>query len=662
MRCQTVFALLLLSTVAQAQDRRAVILERARALAAFAGQQTPDATSETIALAERIAAGTVFFYGRTPVQVGLRDIDWSGGHVKHQEWPAQLNRFFHLGTLASAYKTTRDERFSRAARAYIEDWMRHDPYATATAMRPGDNGLNISIRLGTSVRDGWGGTLPVFLASPAFDDAFLGRMLESIARQADFLSRHLTATGNFRISQLDTLVFTALRFPFLPNAEKLLKTGRIGLKNALKTQFLADGAHIERTPGYADWMAQVAASYYLLARSFPEADAGVDPEMVARALDYGAHSELSGINDAGAPHRDPPALSRLASRAETLRRMGIENRYPALPPLAQAFPAAGQVFARTEWKPGADYLAFDASTWGGGHGHLSRNSFVFRSGGRVLVADPAIISYEMSDPLGPYAKSTAAHSTLNLNGWNQSGADGQLLRTEFAKDAVLIQGRYQGGYWEGAYTWNFRDGRGRGVYGEHERILLWVKGEYLLVIDTMAADAGADIRNVWQLGPMEKWSHDPARLEWWSGNDGANLWLRMIAGPRAAMECAEGSREPIRGWLGRSGDDPAPAPRVEFRYQAERAPAVTAVLLAPYRGGARPRYEVKSARVGRGTIHHIALALPDGGADDIAWSNGLALPVDDGRPFVTDGVFVWSRTDRQGLQTKRLLAAGSYLQ
>src|SRR5689334_17042487 len=240
---------------ASGQDRRRTILDRAGLLADFAGQKTGEPDLER---AGKIAGGTVYFYSRTPVDVGLANIDWAGGHIHHQEWPAQLNRFFHLSPLAAAYRATSDERYARAARAYIEDWLRGDAYETAQATRPGDNTLTMSIRLGTSVHSGWGGTLPAFLSSPAFDDAFLDRVLASIARQARFLSKHLTAAGNWRISQLDALVFTALRFPFLAEAGSLLESGIAGMRVALATQFLPDGVHIERTPGYADWMAQVA--------------------------------------------------------------------------------------------------------------------------------------------------------------------------------------------------------------------------------------------------------------------------------------------------------------------------------------------------------------------------------------------------------------------
>ena len=152
---------------------RELIATRAEALQGFAGQSLPRATRGLLTRAEKIVAGTVFFYGRTEVEIGLQNIDWTGAHINHQEWPAQLNRFYHLPPLAAAYRETGDERFAEAARSYIEDWIRSHPgYETAQQFMPGDSGLNMSIRLGTSHASGWGGVLPAFLASPSFDDSF----------------------------------------------------------------------------------------------------------------------------------------------------------------------------------------------------------------------------------------------------------------------------------------------------------------------------------------------------------------------------------------------------------------------------------------------------------------------------------------------------------
>ncbi|HEY3837131.1 MAG TPA: heparinase II/III family protein [Bryobacteraceae bacterium] len=650
------FAALLASAVpAWSQDRRAVILERAKMLADFAGQRIGGATPEVMEQARKIAGGTVFFYEHTEVKVGLKDIDWTGGHIHHQEWPAQLNRFFHLRPLAAAYRETHDEQFAKAARSYIEDWLRGDHYATATTLRAGDNTLNMSIRMGSSHHLGWGATLPVFLASPSFDDAFVGRILDSLAAQGEFLSKHLTATGNWRISQFDALVFTSLRFPFLKNATELLETGITGLRNAIATQFLPDGVHIERTPSYAGWMTDVAANYVEVAHLFPDADAHVDAARLVRSLDYGAQAELFGVNDGDAPQRDPRTFSELRRRNETIARLKLEA--PPEPPLDQVFADAGQVFSRTSWKPGSDYLAFDASTWGGGHGHLSRLSFVFRSGGRSLVADPGVLTYEMSDPPGPYGKSTAAHSTLNLAGCNQSAADAQLLHTKFTPEAALIHAHYQGAYWQGAYGWNFQKGRGTGIWGDHERVLFWRKGEYVLVLDAMTADHGTEIRNCWQLGVNAKWSQEPKEFAWWSEEEGTNLSLQLVMPPRdAVMQCFEGSKEPLRGMVG-VGDKIVPAPLVEFRYASQgSAPTVSAVLMSASRGAERPKFRVRGDRdLSRGVVHHLEIALPDGSVDNIAWTTGLALPVDDGHPFVTDATFVWSRGE------KSFQLGGSYL-
>jgi hypothetical protein len=659
MRAWTLTAIILCNLIAlHGADRRAVILERAAKLSQFPGQIIPQATPELIQQAEEIAKGTVFFYDRTPVKVGLKKIDWSGSQLQHQEWPAQLNRFQYLNALAAAFKATGQERFAQAARAYIEDWLHGSASATGVTLHKHDSTLNMSIRLGSSADSGWGGTLPAFLSSPAFDDKFLEEVFASMSNQANFLANHLTPQGNWRISELDALVFTALRFPFLENAPEALEAGVTGMRNALATEFTADGVHVERAPEYASWMTLVLANYFQAERLFPQVKVGVNAGLLGRALDYAAQSELFGVNDSTAPHRDPENLPGLQLRAQTLRRLRLD--LPEYPALDQAFPVAGQVFVRTGWKPGSAYLAFDASKWGGGHSHLSRLSFAFRSGGQMLVADPGILNYEMSDPLAPYGKSTPAHSTLNLGGLNQSGADAQLMRTEFTSEFALIQARYQGGYWPGVYKWDFENGRGSGVWGDHERVLFWVKGEYILVLDNMNADAGADVRNVWQLGPMEKWSQDPASFSWWSENEDTNLFLQLVVPPaKTVMKTYEGSREPLRGWVGFHGDDAVPAPLVEFRYPAEKSNVGSAVLLTPFLGHLKPRYCVKTYyETAAGNIRHLELKLADGSTDMVVWTNELALPVDDGRPFVTDATFVWQRADAGGRIVKHFLLTG----
>jgi len=641
---------------------RQTILKRAELLKDFPGHKIPAFTPEIRKRADKIAAGTVYFYDTRPVEVGLKNVDWSGAHIQHQEWPAQLNRFFHFVEIASAYRETGDEKYAQAARSQIEDWINQRDYRGAAKMFPGDSTLNMSIRLGTSEHHGWGGTIHAFLKSPAFDDGFLERVLESMADQSKYLSEHLTAVNNWRISELDALVFTAIRFPMIGNAKDILATGIRGMRNALATQFLPDGVHVERTPSYHSWMTSVAASYARLARIFKEADAHVDPEIVKKACEYHMQSFLWGVNDSTAPHRDPADVDGKRDVELMLKSIGQKAKTP---PLDQLFPDAGHVVIRAGHKSGDDYIGFDAGTWGGAHCHLSRLSFVYRAGGRMLIADPGILNYEMSDPLAPYGKSTPAHSTLNLDGMNQSEANAILHRADFTKKTALVHASYQGGYWEGKFYWNFRDGRGKGVYGNHERVLFVVKGEYILVLDTMTAEAGHEVRNCFQMGPMEAWKLGTKKLVWWSENKDTNVMVQMIM-PAEAVEtvCVEGCMNPIRGWVGFHGNDAVPAPLVEFRYPStgRHCGVTSAAIVASYKGTDRPKFDVKRSESSPdGYTHFIEIAVPGGKTDVIAWTKGLALPIELGH-FISDARFVWWRSGGNAGREGGYLVDGSYVE
>jgi hypothetical protein len=86
-------------------------------------------TTEQQEHADAAVAGNVMFlfHGYHATEVGRKGVDWTGKHRKHQEWPAQLNRFFMLRALFTAWHITNDEKYAAAARDYIEDWIEAHP-------------------------------------------------------------------------------------------------------------------------------------------------------------------------------------------------------------------------------------------------------------------------------------------------------------------------------------------------------------------------------------------------------------------------------------------------------------------------------------------------------------------------------------------------------
>jgi hypothetical protein len=204
-------------------------------------------------IADRAIAGEILFFGAEPIEVGRRGIDWSGSHRRHQEWRAQLNRFFQLGPLARAWRETGEVEYARAARDYIEDWLdRHEPYPpdAPAVPAPGDSSLNMAIRLGNMRHPGWLGTLADFIDSEPFDDEFLERIGGSLGWQLEWLRRNKKARGNWRIAAIDCLLASSLRLP--ETCGRFREEAARDLEMEFAAQILPDGVHEERSAGYHD--------------------------------------------------------------------------------------------------------------------------------------------------------------------------------------------------------------------------------------------------------------------------------------------------------------------------------------------------------------------------------------------------------------------------
>ncbi len=144
-------------------------------------------------------------------------------------------------------------------------------------------------------------------------------------------------------------------------------------------------------------------------------------------------------------------------------------------------------------------------------------------------------------------------------------------------------------------------------------------------------------------------------------NQDTNLFLKLIvAPPGSSMQVFDGSKEPLRGWVGLHGNDAIAAPLVEFRYAGTKGLATSVALLKAYTGTRMPNFRIVAAPA-RGPIQNLEIGLPDGYTDHLAWSRGLAFPIDNAGPFTTDGKLVWVRLDASGNVKKSFLLDGHYI-
>jgi len=610
--------------------------------------------------ADRAVKGMLAFrhLGVRQTHVGRKQIDWSGPQHNHQEWRAQLNRFFQLPVLAAAWRQTRRDEYAEAARDYIMDWIRAHPSRPDWTLAPYDNTLNLSIRMLH-----WFTALPALLDSSAFDDGTVDVMLESARVQLDYLCEHLASRMNWRIAHADSLLMNGLRLDGLPGAERWQKVGLDVLNDAFHRQVLPDGAHMERNPSYHAWMTRVFEKYWRLARAMPELGLAMQTEPIARMHDYALattspNGALNAMHDCRGRRTGIQPNQAMAARNAFRREAGLPEE---LPPVSQFFPHAGQALLRDGWGEDATYVTFDATLWGLPHCHFSRNAVQLYAGGRALVVDPGSFTYEASDPFCAYGKSTRAHSTLNLNGWNQSEAD-PVTRFDSVPGYDLVASRYEGGYWPNSFTWRCAPDHGRGLFAPHHRTLLWVRGQCIVVLDHVQHDYAATppfLEVNWQLseGRVET---DPGGA--WARTchpDSNVLMLFPLKPPGTTLSIHQGERDPLRGWL--PGEtDYVPAPQVSLcldPFPAGRANLAT--VLIPFEGSEPP--EVTAEAVTRGGTSELTLRWGDGSSDQVFWTDCLATAIAAQEEFQTDGSLVHLARGPDGAVLQGLAVDATYL-
>lgn len=603
----------------------------------------PNVSDNNKRWAEAVRGGKIFFYSTQPVEIGLKNIDWTGAHLKHQEWPAQLNRFFWLPHLAVVYAATADEEMPRLARATIEDWIDQHDYSAAAPPSKGDNTLNISIRLGQGEFGGWWGTAAAFSRSRYFDEAFLEKMRRSTQGQMECLAHHLHTRGNWRISHLDCLLYVGL---VAPGLDQYVSMAVRELSACFYRQIGADGSHEEHNPSYHGWMCNVFTRLWKLSQNRPEIGLKIDTRRMAHMWDY---LVCSAAPDGGSPglHDGEPwratnrqVNSEIARRDAIVKRAGLENdpEFDLSKQPSRYFADAGQIFFRDSWRTDATWLNFDATRWGGVHCHLSRLSVNLFAKGRMLLLDPGSFTYEMSDPFAIYCKSTPAHNTINLGGLSQSEADPVNTAMHVYSRASIASSHYEGGYFPGEYSWGWYYGKGKGVYGRHHRAVLWLHGRGILVYDTINCESdGQPFAAHWQF-PAGAAKLDAAKREAWTADKNlGNVMVRVIdSNLDVNVSLHEGEREPIRGFFPNRPGDYVPAPMLRIAGNSNILTPVMVTLIVPFDGSAPPAVRVESLHP-TGGASLFRVVWPDGGESLVASTQRLAAPIGRVGPIETDG-------------------------
>ena len=336
----------------------------------------------------------------------------------------ELNRLGHLLTLACAYSTTKDERYSAEFFSQLRSWAEQNPYF---------RGVNWNCAMEVALRAiNLLASFEIFRHSPQLNSESLHFVLELLQHHGNFIRRNLEfsyiATSNHYLSDVVGLLWLGLLLPELRDAEEWREFGRGEMLREMDKQVLADGADFEASTGYHRFVTELFLYSFLLCRAN---NVRVEKRYWSRL-----HQMLSYIRAYLRPDGFAPLIGDTDSGQvfPVVRRRADDHAYlldigaavfsdPDLKtqqPVSMAFPQAGTYIMRHDDL----YLCFNASGAGingrGSHGHNDALSIEVSAGGRAFIVDPGTYVYSADLAKRHEFRSTAYHSTVQIDGLEQN--------------------------------------------------------------------------------------------------------------------------------------------------------------------------------------------------------------------------------------------------
>jgi hypothetical protein len=367
----------------------------------------------------------------------------------------ELNRLGQLLTLGRAYVATRDESLAGEFFAQAESWRAQNPVGF---------GPNWSCAMEAALRaTNLLAAFELFRRSRAMDEGRLGGLLSLFDAHGRHVRRNLEysyiATGNHYLSDVAGLLWLGLCLPELEAARTWRGFALRELLRELDAQVLPDGADCEASTGYHRFVTELFLYSFILCRAndveieerhwsrvrsmleylraylrpdgraplVGDTDSGQVLPLVRRDADDHAHLLAVGAAVFREPrfklYDEAPPEVRWLLGAEGVRAYEeLETTGPHAAP-SRVFEHAGACVLRA----GDLYLMLNASGAGlkgrGAHGHNDALGIEVSACGVSFLADPGTYVYTSDLRARGLFRSTAYHSTVEIDGAEQNTTD-----------------------------------------------------------------------------------------------------------------------------------------------------------------------------------------------------------------------------------------------
>ncbi len=594
-------------------------------------ERFPDSASRIIAAADRTLRKRFDLLGYRKLSFG-DPIDWHLDPVARRRAPLvhwtrldpldaatvgdskvvwELNRHQWLIRLGQAYRLTGDERYAEMFADTIRDWRQANP--------PG-MGINWASSLEAAFRlISWCWSLSLFRGSAAIMPRLQADLVEGIAGHASRIERYLShyfSPNTHLTGEALGLFYAATLFPLLPAASRWRHEAAEILIREADRQILPDGVYMEQSTCYQSYTAEIYLHFMVLASrnrlSVPDGvvrrvESLLDALIALRRPD----GSLPQIGDADGGRllplepRLPGDASGVFSIAATALKRGdyawaagglmpdalwllgaegsqvferLECSIPAQAP-SRLLPDGGYAVMRTGWTNEADQVILDAGPLGcrvsGGHGHADLLSVEASFRGEAYIVDPGTFRYTADEGWRSYDRSTAAHSTVEIDDVGQAVPQGPFGWVSRPRARITR--------WTSTPELDAAAAEHH-AYGRlpdavvHRRAVFLVKPRYCVIVDDLAGAAEHLVRLRFQFAPMSV-TLDPSG--WVRAGRGTQKGLLLHAFSTSTLKAAilEGETDPRQGWVASDYGKHQPAPMLVYSVTAALPVRIVTLLL-----------------------------------------------------------------------------------
>jgi hypothetical protein len=538
----------------------------------------------------------------------------------------EIGESSHLVQLAQAYAITSDPGFVEACVSAIDADVAAEPADLPRAWNAAD-GPDAALRL-----IAWCWVLILLRGAPGVTGTWTGRVVSSIGRHAARLHHAISAycpPPTHLTCEALALLYAGTVFRELASSAVWREAAVRVLVTESQVQIAADGVHVDQSSWFHRFTIDVYLHFLVLAARngipVPPSVSLVVERMVEFLLsirqpdgsipqigDSDGNRLLPLATRGTADARDSFAIAAVlfgrrdfAWAAEgfapelawLLGSQGIhafDGIRPAPPATARSrvFPSGGYAVMSSGWERDAHQMVIDVGplgcATGGGHGHADLLAVQCAIFGEPTIVDPGTHGYPDDSKWRDYFRSTAAHSTVTIDGESQaepSGAFGWRRRPR-----VRLR------EWHSTAEFDFLDAEHDGYTRLpdpvwHRRRAIFVKPAFWILVDDLIGAARHRVDLTFQFAPSPSTLLGANAVSWgphpWARahtSSGQVLWISPFPSAPAQPTLKCGVLSPILGWTAPDFGRLRPAPMLIYSF-AVALPWRIVTLLLPDRQG-----------------------------------------------------------------------------